>query len=115
MTDTGTDARTEAADETTAGAPDAVEIDRISLAQALQDFEVANARVMDLTSRLTASHQELVAARSELEKLKLRNRVLRTHNRRLRRDLKKLEESRAVRSAVTASRLVSTARKRIGK
>ena len=38
-------------------------IDRISLEQALIDFEVANARVIDLTERLTNMSRELNDAR----------------------------------------------------
>lgn len=46
-------------------------IDAISLEQALMDFEVANARVVDLTRRLTSLNQEFVASRTELETLRL--------------------------------------------
>lgn len=38
-------------------------IDRISLEQALIDFEIANARVIDLTERLTNMSRELNEAR----------------------------------------------------
>ncbi len=48
------------ADETTAT------LDRISLRQALIDVEVANARVVDLTARLTDSHAEVARLRAEL-------------------------------------------------
>jgi len=41
-------------------------LDDISLEQALIDFEVANARVMDLTARLTSLSRELLEARTEL-------------------------------------------------
>ncbi|WP_295909126.1 hypothetical protein [uncultured Xanthomonas sp.] len=47
------------------------DIDKISLEQALIDFEVANARVMDLTSRLTSMSRELIQTRSELERLRI--------------------------------------------
>lgn len=47
------------------------DLDGISLEQALIDFEVANARVMDLTSRLTSMSRELINARSELERIKV--------------------------------------------
>ena len=40
-------------------------IDRLSLQQALLDVEVANARVIDLTERLTASNAELRALRAQ--------------------------------------------------
>jgi len=41
-------------------------IDRLSLQQALLDVEVANARVIDLTERLTASNVELRSLRQQL-------------------------------------------------
>lgn len=41
-------------------------IDRLSLEQALLDVEVANARVIDLTERLTASNAELRLLRQQL-------------------------------------------------
>ncbi len=41
-------------------------IDRLSLEQALLDVEVANARVIDLTERLTASNAELRSMRQQL-------------------------------------------------
>lgn len=49
-----------------------IDLDAISLEQALIDFEVANARVIDLTARLTSMSRELLRARSELEVLKLK-------------------------------------------
>lgn len=48
------------------------DLDGISLEQALIDFEVANARVIDLTARLTSLSQELVQAKTELATIKLR-------------------------------------------
>lgn len=48
------------------------DLDGISLEQALIDFEVANARVIDLTARLTSLSQELLQARTELATVKLR-------------------------------------------
>jgi len=49
------------------------DIDRINLAQALSDFETANVRVVDLTGRLTALHQQLIDLqhRSSLAQLAL--------------------------------------------
>ncbi|MEO5834483.1 MAG: hypothetical protein ABIR83_14075 [Nakamurella sp.] len=47
-------------------------MDTVNLTQALIDFEVANARVMDLTARLTQLSQDLLATRSELGLTKLR-------------------------------------------
>lgn len=46
-------------------------VDALSLEQALQDFEVANARVLDLTHRLTELNRELVDLRSEHERLRI--------------------------------------------
>ena len=48
------------------------DLDGISLEQALIDFEVANARVIDLTARLTSLSRELLQARTELAAVKLR-------------------------------------------
>jgi hypothetical protein len=42
------------------------ELDAISLDQALVDFEIANARVVDLTARLLAAEQEIGRLRAEL-------------------------------------------------
>ena len=44
------------------------ELDRLSLTQALLDFEVANARVTDLTQRLIEASNEIAALRSELDR-----------------------------------------------
>jgi hypothetical protein len=52
-------------------------VDALSLEQALLDFEVANARVLDLTHRLTELNRELVELRSEHERLRI------AHNRSL--------------------------------
>jgi hypothetical protein len=49
-----------------AATPLADTIDLLSLEQALLDVEVANARVIDLTERLTASTAELRALRQQL-------------------------------------------------
>jgi chromosome segregation ATPase len=54
-----------------AGAPSPQEptedaLSRLSLVQALRDFEVANGRVIDLTERLVVTADELVTARHEL-------------------------------------------------
>jgi hypothetical protein len=52
-------------------------VDRLSLAQALKDFEVANARVLDLTHRLTELNQQLLDLRSDHERLRIeQNQVL---------------------------------------
>ena len=44
------------------------ELDRLSLTQALLDFEVANARVTDLTQRLIEASEEIAALRAELDR-----------------------------------------------
>jgi hypothetical protein len=45
----------------------ASQLDRLSLEQALLDVEVANARVIDLTSRLVEANQRATALREELD------------------------------------------------
>jgi hypothetical protein len=45
-------------------------LDEISLERALLDFEVANARVIDLTKRLVEATDELVGVRHENELLR---------------------------------------------
>ncbi len=47
-------------------------IDRVNLEQALLDFEVANARVIDLASRVTNLSTEVVQLRADLGQWKLR-------------------------------------------
>jgi exonuclease VII small subunit len=47
-----------------------LELDRLSLEQSLADFEVANARVMDLTQRLADAAQEIRSLRTELDDLR---------------------------------------------
>ena len=42
-------------------------IDQVSLEQALRDFDVANARVIDLTRRLVASEREIVALQRQVD------------------------------------------------
>jgi hypothetical protein len=46
------------------------ELDELSLAQALIDFEVANARVLDLTRRLMESQAEATELRAELDRVR---------------------------------------------
>lgn len=50
----------------------AATMDAVNLERALVDFEIANARVIDLTTRLTQLGQDLLATRSELGLAKLR-------------------------------------------
>jgi hypothetical protein len=47
------------------------EIDRLSLEQALRDFEVANARVVDLTQRLISANDRVVDQQRELDQLRV--------------------------------------------
>jgi hypothetical protein len=61
------------------------EMDRLSLEHALRDFEVANARVVDLTQRLIGAGQELVALREELERLRREHEELRATHEQMRR------------------------------
>ena len=42
------------------------EIDRLSLEQALRDFEIANARVVDLTQRLISSNDKVISLQREI-------------------------------------------------
>jgi len=84
-----------------------VDLDQLSLSQTLLDFEVANARVIDLTRRLTAMNKELVKTTTALQKAQLRNRQLTS-------ELKAIKESRAFRSAQVATRVARAARSRLG-
>jgi hypothetical protein len=47
------------------------EIDRLSLEQALRDFEVANERVMDLTQRLISANDKVVEQQTELDRVRV--------------------------------------------
>lgn len=85
-----------------------VDLDGISLRQALQDFEVANARVIDLTKRLTTMNKDLVRVTTQLQKAQLRNKTLEA-------ELKAIKESTAFRSASAASRVARGVRSRLGK
>ena len=54
------------------------EIDRLSLEQALRDFEVANARVVDLTQRLISSNDKVISMQRELDTLRVEMAELRS-------------------------------------
>ena len=54
----------------------AADLDRISLEQALRDFDVANARVVDLTHRLTTLSRQLAESKAQNAKLRQRIRKL---------------------------------------
>jgi predicted nucleic acid-binding Zn-ribbon protein len=84
------------------------DLDDISLSQALLDVEIANARVIDLTKRLTTLTKELRATTSDLQKAKLRGR-------RLAAELQEIKGSRAYRSASRAQRVLGAARSRFGR
>jgi len=64
--------------EPAGGADIGAEMDRLSLEQALHDFEVANARVTDLTQRLIGSGRELSVMRQQLTSLQREHAELRT-------------------------------------
>jgi predicted nucleic acid-binding Zn-ribbon protein len=78
------------------------------LAQALQDVDVANARVIDLTKRLTALTKELRSTTSDLQRARLNNRKIAA-------ELAEIKGSRAFRSASTAQRVLGAARSRLGR
>ncbi|HEX8699181.1 MAG TPA: hypothetical protein VF815_10120 [Myxococcaceae bacterium] len=48
------------------------DLDRVNLVQALRDFEIANARVLDLTQRLIESERRRKDVENELEQLRLK-------------------------------------------
>lgn len=54
------------------------EMDQLSLTQALHDFDVANARVADLTQRLIGTGRELAALREQLASLQREHEDLRS-------------------------------------
>ena len=54
-----------------------VDLDEISLEQALRDFEVANARVVDLTQRVISLTRQLQETQDELERLRVEARTAR--------------------------------------
>ena len=53
-------------------------IDHVSLEQALRDFDVANARVIDLTRRLIASEHQVVTLQREIDEAAATLRELQT-------------------------------------
>ena len=65
-------------DERPLASSDADELDRLSLVQALRDFEVANGRVIDLTQRLIVTAEELAANRVELDAARAERDALRS-------------------------------------
>ena len=90
-------------------APSDVAVDRLSLEQALRDFEVANRRVVDLTQRLLDATDEARALRTELETLRIAHNQLLVSNHEAHLALQGLHGSRAytvVRAARAARRLL---------
>jgi hypothetical protein len=55
-------------------------IDQVSLEQALRDFDVANARVIDLTRRLVASEHEIVTLQRQIDEAAIALRDLQTEH-----------------------------------
>jgi predicted nucleic acid-binding Zn-ribbon protein len=78
------------------------ELERISLAHALRDFEVANARAVDLAGRLTSLSSELTEARRELDELRSQHEALLSAHEAMRRSAAYRLASRiwAVRNAI---------------
>lgn len=52
------------------------QMDRLSLEQALRDFEIANARVLDLTQRLITATQEINQLRHQYESLRIEHGII---------------------------------------
>ena len=59
-----------------AAQPLSEEMDRLSLEQTLRDFELANARVLDLTQRLVTATNEINSLRHQLETLRIEHAAL---------------------------------------
>ena len=78
-----------------------LDLDGLSFEQALIDFEVANARVLDLTSRLTTEHADLIRLRNEVEELRLQLHVQHAAHVEAARQLAELRSSRAYQAART--------------
>jgi chromosome segregation ATPase len=60
------------------------DLESLSLEQAVKDFEIANARVMDLTQRLISAQHLSVQRQTEIEQLRVEIAKLRTELRQLR-------------------------------
>ena len=54
-----------------------LDLNQISLEQALRDFEVANCRVVDLTQRVISLTQQLQDTQNEVERLRVEARMAR--------------------------------------
>lgn len=108
MADQTVNQRDDDAPKTAAPVKNTVDLDGISLEQTLRDFEIANARVIDLTKRLTALNREFVAASSQLQKLKLANKALSE-------ELSAIKGSMAYKSANGAARIYRGAKQRLSR
>lgn len=87
------------------------ELDRLSLMQAIRDFEIANARVVDLTQRLISANQRIVELQrvidqSETALVELQSRHHELHSRHA-----ELSASRAYQLAQKAGALRSLLRR----
>jgi len=94
--------------KTTEPVKNTADLDEISLAQALRDVDVANARVIDLTKRLTVLTKELRDTTTLLQKTKLKNASLGA-------EIKRIKASRAYRTAGNAQRALGAVRSRLAR
>jgi hypothetical protein len=68
------------------------EMQALSLTQALVDFEVANARVLDLAQRLVEAEAMITETKTELQELRIQHATLRA-------EYERMKSSKAFRSA----------------
>lgn len=83
-----------------------VSLDAVNLERALRDFEIANARVIDLTTRLTTLNQELITTTTELHMTKLKLKASNAKLERTRSRLAAVERSKPYRMVRVASQAV---------
>lgn len=74
-------------------------LDRINLTQALLDFEIANARVLDLTSRVVDSNKRVLKLQAEADASRLALEGARTDIAELQRRIAEVEESTTYKAA----------------
>ena len=74
-------------------------LDRINLTQALLDFEIANARVLDLTSRVVDSNKRVLKQQAEADASRLALDGARADIAELQRRIVEVEESTTYRAA----------------
>ncbi len=114
MTQEGTPAVTDSA-VTEKAAPSVLsteQMDRLNLEQALVDFEIANARVVDLTGRVTTMTSELLRLRSELGRANLRVNQAEADSAAAARHVEEIRRSIAFRVARALGDLLARARRR---